>query len=135
LAAVGDLRYVRYQSAEPNANGRFPGIFGLVNGLRRRGQLTDEQEAFMRVNNAWYDAAYTDPSTVDATVYDREVNPGARAWFKIEATHLFDRLPGYLAILDAHGVPWRRLESDDPGRVVYEDADQVVVVPHSPSNG
>ncbi|MDT7781872.1 MAG: hypothetical protein QOF58_291, partial [Pseudonocardiales bacterium] len=111
---MGDFRFVRYQSAEPNANGNFSGVFGLANGLRRRGELTDEQEAFMRTNNAWYNAAYIDPSTVDATVYDRELNPGAAAWFKAEATHLMDRLPGYLALLDAHGVKWRRLESDDP---------------------
>ena len=127
---MGDFRYIRYQATEPNARGHFTGIFGLANGLRRRGELTDAQEAFMSTNNAWYDAAYTDPSTVDATVYDRELNPGARAWFKAEATHLMERLPGYLAILDAHGVKWCRVESDDPGRVVYEDADQVVVVPH-----
>jgi hypothetical protein len=134
LAAVGDLRFVRYQATEANARGHFTGIFGLVNGLGRGGQLTEEQESFRRTNNAWYNAAYLDPSTVDATVYDREINPGAAAWFKSEATHLIDRLPGYLAILDAHGVKWRRVESDDPGRVVYEDADQVIVVPHSPAD-
>ena len=128
---MGDLRYVRYQAVEANSRGGFSGIFGLANGLRRGGRLTDEQEAFMRVGNAWYDAAYTDPSKVDPTVYDRAVNPGAAAWFKVEATHLLDRVPGYLALLDAHGVPWERVESDDPGRIVYEDADQVVVVPHS----
>ncbi|NGY62023.1 hypothetical protein G7043_24130 [Lentzea sp. NEAU-D13] len=132
---MGDFRYVRYQAVEPNANGNFTGIFGLFNGLARRGQLTVEQEAFRRTNNAWYDAAYADPSKVDPTVYDRTINPGAAAWFKVAATHLLDRVPGYLAILDAHGVEWRRLESDDPGRVIYEDADQVVVVPRSPSHG
>ncbi|MGI5504023.1 hypothetical protein [Lentzea sp. CA-135723] len=130
---MGDFRFARYQAAEPNARGRFPGVFGLVNGLRRRGELTAAQEEFVRVNNAWYNAAYTDPSTVDPAVYDRAVNPDARAWFKTEATHLVVRLPGYLAILDAHGVRWERLESDDPGRIVYEDADQVVVVPRSPA--
>ncbi|MZG03727.1 hypothetical protein GTW62_15855, partial [Streptomyces sp. SID5614] len=45
------------------------------------------------------------------------------------ATHLLDRIPGYLALLAAHGVPCERLESADPGRVVYEDDVQIVVVP------
>lgn len=128
---MGNLRYVRYQAAEPNARGTFPGLFGLVNGLWRAGQLTEEQASFRRTSGDWYNAAYTDPSTVDPTVYDRTINPGAAAWFKAEATHLLGPIPGYLAILDAHGVGWRRLESDDPGRVIYEDADQVVVVPRS----
>lgn len=120
---------MRYQAVEPTPRGTFTGVFGLVNGLRRAGRLTEEQESFCRINGAWYNAAYTDPSTVDPAVYDRTINPGAAAWFKAEATHLLDRVAGYLAILDAHGVRWCRLESDDPGRVIYEDADQVVVVP------
>src|SRR5687768_3422031 len=113
-APVGNLRYVRYQAAELDSRGIFPGIFMLVNVLGKNGRLTVEQESFRRVNNDWYDAAYPDPMTVDATVYDRAINPGAAAWFKAGATHLVDRVPGYLAILDAHGVVWQRLESDDP---------------------
>ncbi len=62
-------------------------------------------------------------------MYDPEVNPGAVAWFKASAVHLLDRVPGYLALLAAHQVACERLESADPGRIVYEDEDQVVVVP------
>lgn len=62
-------------------------------------------------------------------MYDPDVNPGAVAWFKGTATHLLDRIPGYLALLAAHGVPCERLESADPGKVVYEDDVQIVVVP------
>lgn len=126
---MGDLRYVRFQAVEQSPSGIRAGVFGLVNGIWRAGRLTAEQESFRRVNGDWYNAAYTDPSKIDPTVYDRTINPGAAAWFKAEATHLLDRVAGYLAILDAHGVQWHRLESDDPGRVIYEDADQVVVVP------
>jgi len=35
----------------------------------------------------------------------------------------------YLAILDAHGIAWERLDTHDAGRVVYEDDLQVVAVP------
>jgi hypothetical protein len=125
------VTYVRFQAALPNRRGRFVGVFGLVNGLAFEGRLTPEQQVFRRMSNDWYDANFTNPSTVDPDVYRQ---PGAVAWFKASAVHLIDRVPGYLLVLDAHGVPWRRLESDDPGRVIYEDADQVVVVPHSPSD-
>jgi hypothetical protein len=63
-------------------------------------------------------------------VYDRELNPLAVAWFKSSAHELFDRVPGYLEILAAHGVGFERVRSADPGRVIYEDEHQVVVVPH-----
>ncbi|MFI8194996.1 hypothetical protein ACIF6K_00445 [Streptomyces sp. NPDC085942] len=122
--------YVRFQSPERSPRGHFPGVFALANGLAREGRLTEEQHRFWRTANDWYDAAYPDPSRVDPTVYDPEVNPGAVAWFKESAAHLLDRVPGYLALPAAHGVACERLESADPGRIVYEDEHQVVVVPH-----
>lgn len=62
-------------------------------------------------------------------VYDSNLNPSATAWFKVGATHLIERTEGYIQILAAHGVPHERVESDAPGRVIYEDDSQVVVVP------
>ncbi|MFG2172372.1 hypothetical protein ACGFMO_13440 [Streptomyces niveus] len=95
---------------------RFPGIFALANGLARDGGLTPEQWRFWRTNNDWYDAAYPDPTTV----YVHTVNPGA----------VLARVPGYLDLLAAHDVACVRLRSEvAPGRVVYEDTTQVVVVP------
>ncbi|MGW6470668.1 hypothetical protein [Streptomyces nigra] len=125
------VQYLRFQSPHRNDRGRFTGVFGLVNNLAREGRLSEEQEAFRRLNNKWYDAAYADPSTVDATVYDEEVNPGAAAWFKPSATRLLARVPGYLEILAAHGVDCQVLRSTDPGQVVYEDDVQIVVVPYA----
>lgn len=128
----GMVIYSRYQSPVPNERGHRVGIFGLVNGLAKNGLLTPEQEAFRRTNNDWYDAAYTDPSQVDPTVYDRQLNPLAAAWFKPTATHLLGRIPGYLDILAAHDIACELATSENPGRVIYEDPDQIVVVPHQP---
>lgn len=124
------IEYVRFQAAAPDERGHFKGVFGLVNNLARSGRLSSEQERVRREGNAWYDAAYPDPSRVDPDVYDPDVNPGAAAWFKVSATHLIERVAGYLEILDAHGVDCREVRSSaPPGRVVYEDDVQVVVVP------
>ncbi|MEU5956722.1 hypothetical protein [Streptomyces sp. NPDC047525] len=127
---MSDASYVRYESPVRHPRGHFPGVFVLVNGLAREGKLTPEQERFRRANNDWYDAAYPIPSKVDPTVYDQDVTPCAVAWFKATATHLIERVPGYLEILDAHGIECRVVRSSDPGRIVYEDDFQVVVVPH-----
>lgn len=121
--------FIRYQSPEPDHRGRRVGIFGLVNQLGHRGLLTVAEEAWRRENNAWYDATYTNPSDVDPTVYAD--NLLAAAWFKPSAKHLFTRIPGYLAILEAHQVPCHRVAASDPGRVLYEDPHQIVVIPHT----
>ena len=129
------VHYVRFQALHRNQRGYFTGVFGLINVLAKQGKLTSEQESFRRTNNSWYENVYPDPMTVDSTVYDPEVNPGSAAWFKESATHLLERVPGYLKILAAHGVECRIVRSADPGRVIYEDEVQVVVVPHRDAAG
>ena len=124
------MAYVRFQSAEPNAEGRHPGFLGLINNLSKAGRLTAEQEEFRRTNHAWYESHYTNPATVDPTVYDHSINPGATAWFKESAEALVARAARYLEVLEAHGVRCDKLVSRHaPGKIIYEDADQVVVVP------
>jgi len=124
-------RFVRYQAQQADDDhGLRPGVFRLVGLLRQRGALTTKQLEFVQASNAWYDAAYPEPGSVDPTIYDRAANPGAVAWFKVTgAQHLLERLPGYLTILDAHGVRWERVEATDPGQVLYEDDFQVVAAP------
>ena len=120
----------RFQSAVPNARGTFPGVFALANGLGRGGRLSSGDQAWWAAANARGDALYPDPSTIDATCYDRQLNPGARAWFKASATELLAITADYLELLDRYGVPWVELRSAWPGRLVYEDDVQVVAVPY-----
>ena len=129
-AILDTVTYIRFQSAKPNAEGRHPGFFGLINNLSRAGRLTPAQEEFRRTNHAWYEARYTNPASVDPAVYDHAVNPGATAWFKASAEALVARADGYLEILEAHDVRCDKLVAHEPpGRIVYEDGDQIVVVP------
>ncbi|MER5319215.1 hypothetical protein [Streptosporangium roseum] len=122
--------YLRFQGTSPNRWGRFPGVFGLVNGLALAGKLTEGQKQFWRTNHDWYDANFTNPSETDPTVYDRSLNPGAAAWFKPSAHMFIERVAGYMEILAAHGVGCEARYSSNPGRIVYEDDHQIVVVPH-----
>lgn len=122
--------YIRFQSPHPGKRGVHTGVFGLTNLLGREGRLTAEEHADWRAGNDWYDAAYPDPMDSDVTVYDESINPRATAWFKSSAEHLLAKVPRYLEILTAHGVECNRVESDDPGLLIYEDDVQIVVVPH-----
>ena len=97
-------------------------MFGLVNVLGRHGMLTPDEERFRRENNAWYDAAYPFPTS------HYQEHPGAVAWFKDTAAELLERVPGYLAILDAHRIAWEQARTSDPGMIVYEDACQVLAI-------
>ncbi|GEB55752.1 hypothetical protein GCM10017674_71160 [Streptomyces gardneri] len=126
---MDEAMFVRFQGTVRGPRGNFPGIFALANGLAREGRLSGDEYTFWRTNNDWYDANYPDPSSTDPRVYDHELHPGAAAWFKTTAVHLVDRVAGYLDLLAAHGVACERVESSAPGRIIYEDDVQVVVVP------
>ncbi|MBM7436724.1 hypothetical protein JOC24_000099 [Streptomyces sp. HB132] len=115
--------------------GHFPGVFVMANELARQGRLSEDQYRFWRTDNDWYDTNYTNPAHVDPAVYDRELHPGAVAWFKSSAHDLVERVDGYRELLAAHGVDCQRLESASPGRVIYEDEHQVVVMPHEEPGG
>lgn len=121
----------RYQSAVPNRRGRFPGVFAMANGLRGEGLLGETDKHWLQNANANASAAYTDPTTVVADCYNSELNPGARSWFKAESTQLLDMTVAYLDLLDRHDIAWMALRTRNPGRLVYEDAVQVVAVPHT----
>ncbi|WP_313811895.1 hypothetical protein [Glutamicibacter sp.] len=120
--------YIRFQSPNKNQRGIHVGIFGLINSLGRRGVLSEEDHHLWRSMNDWFNQAYPDPTVSSPEVYDDDVNPGAVAWFKSAAVHLLERIPPYRELLDRYGVDCERVASTDPGRVIYEDEFQIVVV-------
>lgn len=116
------MEYIRFRSIYHSDQGYKVGVFGLVNVLGRHGMLTPDEDRFRRENNAWYDAAYPSPTS------HYQEHPGAVAWFKDTAAELLERIPGYLAILDAHRIAWEEARTTDPGVIVYEDACQVLAI-------
>ncbi|WP_328940299.1 hypothetical protein OG259_00350 [Streptomyces sp. NBC_00250] len=132
---MDQVLYVRFQGTVRHPRGHFPGVFVLANELAARGKLTEDQHRFWRSNNDWYDSNYTNPTDVDPDVYNPEVHPGAVAWFKSSAVDLIKRVDGYLGLLAAHGVECCRLESSNPGRIIYEDENQIVVAPPGEPGG
>lgn len=127
--------FVRFQSAIRSPSGRFPGVFGLANGLAREAALSVDDAVWWRAANDRMTAAYVDPSTVDPLCYDPVLHPGARAWFKDDAHALIAMTREYLALLDRYGVAWIELRTADPGEVVYEDDVQAVAVPRTVTAG
>lgn len=122
--------YIRYQSSVPNHRGIYPGIFGLANELAHEGILSDTERAAWRSGNDWFNAAYPDPAKTNPEVYDLQMNPRAAAWFKDSAIHLLERVQPYFELLRRHDVQVERLISDAPGKIIYEDSVQIVVVPY-----
>lgn len=125
--------FVRFQATTPNRRGIHPGVFALVNGLARDGRLTAPEEQFRRTSNAWFEERVTNPIEVRPDIFT--AHPLAVSWFRDSAHDLLERIPGYLAILDAHSVAWERVDDVDPGAIVYADADQVLATTEGAGGG
>lgn len=96
---------LRDQSAAPNLRGTFPGVFALANGLRRNGMLDPADARWLLRANEQATAQDRDPSTVDLDCYDPTLHPGARSWFRADATTLLAMCVGYLDLRDRYRVP------------------------------
>lgn len=122
--------FVRFQSAVPNRNGRYPGVFALANGLASNGLLSVADQRAWRHANDHMNAEYAPPTDSDPTSYDPQLYPGAVAWFKVEgAQHLLTATRFYLDMLTAYNCPWLEVRTHNPGRVHFEDEVQVVATP------
>ena len=130
-SCTGSPGLIRFQSAVPSRSGRFPGVFALANALARQGRLSADDLEWWRAANTRLTAAYADPSVVSPDCYDSRINPGARAWFKLPTSTPLSMTREYLSLLDRYGVAWMEVRATTPGRITYEDAVQVVAVPHT----
>ncbi|MFJ3956066.1 hypothetical protein [Arthrobacter sp. NPDC090010] len=99
----------------------------MSNRLAKEGRLSPEDWTSWRSANDYYDQAYATPHK---SIYDPAVNPAAQAWFKPTATHLLARIDFYTDLLTRYDIEYQLIHSTDPGKVVYEDDVQIVVVPH-----
>ncbi|WP_354570115.1 hypothetical protein [Glaciihabitans sp. UYNi722] len=90
--------------------------------------MTVQDAAWHRRANDRANTLYADPTTVAPDCFDPEANAGARSWFTASARELLDATHGYLDLLDRYGVGWMELRTTSPGRITYEDDDQIVAV-------
>jgi hypothetical protein len=111
----------------PRREGVCLGIFAAVNTLAKGRRLDDNQEAFRQAMNGWFNDNLPLPTDTVPDLYANDQQQ-VLAWFRGSATAHLARVPGYLAILDAHGIGWQRRLADDPGTIRYEDAFHVVAV-------
>lgn len=123
-----DERFVRFQSAVPNKEGRYPGFFSLLRGLAVGGALTDADLRWWKLAIARSYELHDEPTSVDPHCYDR---PGARTWYRCGADDLIELAAAGCQVLDRYHVPWIELRTHYPGHLTYHDAVQVVAVPYS----
>ncbi len=119
--------YLRVQVDYRGRLGVGVGVFVAVDHLRRASRLTAQQEARYLDIDDWFLAHLPNPD-----FYADGNTLGAVTWFKQPVRpDMAAQVDELCAMLASHGVAHHRVISSEPGDIVYEDAFQVGVVPHS----
>ena len=98
------------------------GVVTTAELLRRDGRLTPDEEWAFRDALEWFNENVPCPP-FSTSGWSRE----AVCWFKDGAGEAIGRIRDLVRLLESAGVPVRMLRTRRPGKVLYEDAFQVVV--------
>ncbi|MCE3002243.1 MAG: hypothetical protein LW860_06015 [Xanthomonadaceae bacterium] len=116
--------YIRFVvGSEGEDHRQLTGIVTEARLLRDRGHLTPEEEDRLERTYAWLNANLPCPPFSTAG-WSRD----AVSWFKDSAEAAIREFRLLATLLEEHGRPVRMLRSRNPGKVLYEDSFQVVVV-------
>ena len=115
--------YVRVQVRYCGKLGLPVGIFGACHHLRRAGRLSQAEDELFASLDAWFDRELPTPP-----FYADGNSIKAITWFRSSAKVLIEALGPLKELLQQHSVRYDVVATDDPGRIVYEDAFQVGVV-------
>jgi hypothetical protein len=103
--------------------GEGQGIFRVAGHVQDKVRLTEEQGKKLAAMLAWFNKRLPVP---------RVSNPKAIFWFKFSATECRRRVTQLARLLRELGVGIVITETNQPGKVVYEDAFQVAAIPSEP---
>ena len=101
------------------------GIITEARLLRDRGELYSHESERLEAIFDWFNEHLPCPP-FGKNLGSGEWTRDAVAWFRPEAKGPVGRMWDIVAILKEHGVAARMVTTDKPGRIVYEDAFQVV---------
>ena len=120
---LGAQMFIRFVvGADGEHHQRLTGIIAEARLLRDRGGLDQYQVSWLEETYVWFNANLPVPP-YKSTNWPRD----AVAWFKDDAGEPIRRMWEIVSLLKEHGVPVRMLRTSSPGKVLYEDAYQIVV--------
>jgi hypothetical protein len=100
------------------------GIFQAVARALEWQTIRDSDVEELNSLHAWFDKNLERPSS-----FGRGKHPFGICWFKTDAAEHISRVWQIVLILERHGIYVKKIKTDKPGYLVYEDQWQVVAEP------
>ena len=122
-------RFIRFEVEEAHEDSLQPtGIFQVLPKLEDSGTLARREARELHDMQLWFARHLPVPSRWSRS---RRANAAPRAicWFRREALASFPHLDRLICVIAKHGFPVRRVLTNRPGYVVYEDDFQIAAEP------
>ena len=105
------------------------GVFAAMGDLKRRGVMTNEETFWYQQVTTWFNESLQNPDCFELPV-DTSISNIAKSWFSPDALEFIDKTESVALLLQRYGIGVEKLTSNDPGKVIYKDINQVVVLPY-----
>lgn len=115
------MKYYRFQIADVSkVTGQPLGLFAVVDRLKKAGQLSADNIAkHTRIVN-WFETNLANPP-----FYETGNNEKCITWFKETSRTMLAMMEDLRVIARDSGVECRKVVTEDPGKIVYEDEFQI----------
>ncbi len=107
---------------------RLTGVFQAAYRLRDQGRLDNAEGRRFESLRRWFNEHLPVPVRFSRS-RGRQAHRKAICWFKDDAVEHLGKIRELTALLERHGITTRRLWTDRPGYIVYEDDFQIAAVP------
>jgi hypothetical protein len=123
-------KYARFATDTRTAHGGvLGGVLHAIGELRRSNAFDVTDSVWLTDIERWFERSLAVPTQFSARRGYREQR-AAVCWFRDGAKEHLARATELAALLARHGVRVHRLESANPGTIVWQDEHQVVAIPH-----
>lgn len=104
------------------------GIFAAMGDLKRSQKMSEEEIAWYANIAEWFNKTLLNPTCFDPPIADG-IKFRAKSWFSVSATEFISQSRAVVDLLTKYGVVVTELRSEKPGKILYEDNFQIVVLP------
>ncbi len=128
-ASLKDAIYTRFETAICFRGTQYrKGVFAAMGDLKRSQKMSAEEIAWYEYTANWFNTNLIYPTCFDPPVAD-SIKFRAKSWFLISANDFISKSKEVASLLTKYGIAVTELRSDNPGKIVYQDVFQIVVLP------
>ncbi len=105
------------------------GIFAAMGDLKRMNVMSEAELNWYECESHWFNKNLPNPACFTLPIA-QTISKHAISWFSVDAIGFVGRTLCIVKLFEKYGISMNKLESNDPGKIIYKDEYQIVVIPY-----